>query len=198
MHWGIGGNKTALMYTSHQLQNWYTSKGTFSCIDKYSDQPVYPCNQIKVYVLRLSFTTLWAISADDKLTVVYLFIQENMLKRRFLFCIFLCVVVFHMLRLCLVIICSSSVLRLVPRKICASWLGHSLGSFHYENTPIQIYWKFQTRNWNFSDKNSNIFHISAQNIDCRLFLSRNKKTNVYPCKARFYYLKVGFKGVKII
>ena len=31
-----------------------------------------------------------------------------------------------------------------------------------------------------------------------MFLSRNKKTNVYPCKPQFYYIKVGFKGVKII
>ena len=30
------------------------------------------------------------------------------------------------------------------------------------------------------------------------FLSRNKKNNVYPCKPQFYYIKVGFKGVKII
>ena len=59
------------------------------------------------------------------------------------------------------------------------------------------------------------FHISAQNIDCgyslepprrggsneypqSMFLSRNKKNNVYPSKPQFYYIKVGFKGVKII
>ena len=37
---------------------------------------------------------------------------------------------------------------------------------HYENTPIQIYTEnFTTKNWKFSDKNSDIFHISAQNID---------------------------------
>ena len=87
---------------------------------------------------------------------------------------------------------------------------------HYENMPIQIYWK--VNHWNienFQTKNSNIFHISAQNIDCgyslepsrrggsneypeSMFLSRNKKNNVYPCKPQFYYIKVGFKGVKII
>ena len=68
----------------------------------------------------------------------------------------------------------------------------------------------------FREKNSDIFHISAQNIDCgyslepprrggsneypqSIFLSRNKKkTIVYPCKPQFYYIKVGFKGVKII
>ena len=31
-----------------------------------------------------------------------------------------------------------------------------------------------------------------------LFLNINKKNNVYPCKPQFYYIKVGFKGVKII
>ena len=67
----------------------------------------------------------------------------------------------------------------------------------------------------FQIKNSDIFHISAQNIDygCSLepprrggsneypqsmFLSRNKKNNVYPCEPQFYYIKVGFKRVKII
>ena len=62
-----------------------------------------------------------------------------------------------------------------------------------------------------SDKNSDFLHISAQNIDCvyslepprgggsneypqAMFLSRNMKNNVYPCKTQFYYIKVGFKG----
>ena len=71
------------------------------------------------------------------------------------------------------------------------------------------------KNENFQIKNSYIFHISTQNIDCgysleppqrggsteypqSMFLSRNKKNNVYPCKPQFYYIKVGFKGVKII
>ena len=31
-----------------------------------------------------------------------------------------------------------------------------------------------------------------------MFLSRNKANNVYPCEPQFYYIKVGFKGVKII
>ena len=38
---------------------------------------------------------------------------------------------------------------------------------HFENMPIQIYWKFyRPKNENFQIKNSDIFHISAQNIDC--------------------------------
>ena len=64
-------------------------------------------------------------------------------------------------------------------------------------------------------KNPNICHISAQNIDCgyslepprwggsnkypqSMFLSRNKKNKVYPCKPQIYYIKVGYKGVNII
>ena len=31
-----------------------------------------------------------------------------------------------------------------------------------------------------------------------MYLSRNKKNNVYSCKPQFYYIKVGFKEVKII
>ena len=31
-----------------------------------------------------------------------------------------------------------------------------------------------------------------------MFLSRNKKNNVHPCKPQFYCIKVGFKGVNII
>ena len=55
----------------------------------------------------------------------------------------------------------------------------------------------------------------TQNIDCgysleppwrggsneypqSVFLNRHKKNNVYPIKPPFYYIKVGFKGVKII
>ena len=81
---------------------------------------------------------------------------------------------------------------------------------------IQIYWKVYHQKMKIFrlKKNSDIFHISAQNIECgyslepprgggsneypqSMFLSRNKKNNVYPCKPQFYYIKVGFKGVKI-
>ena len=83
---------------------------------------------------------------------------------------------------------------------------------HYENTPIQMYRKFHLQKLKiFRYKNSDIFHISAQNIDCEyslepprrggsneypqsMFLSRNKKNNVYPCKPQFYYIKVGLRG----
>ena len=73
---------------------------------------------------------------------------------------------------------------------------------------------FTPKSESFQIKNSDTFHISAQNIDCgyllelphrggsnkypqSMFLSRNKKNNAYPCKPQFYYIKVGFKGVKI-
>ena len=57
--------------------------------------------------------------------------------------------------------------------------------------------------------------MSAKNIDCgyslepprrgdsneypqSIFLSRNMKSNDYPCKHQFYSIKLGFKGVNII
>ena len=67
--------------------------------------------------------------------------------------------------------------------------------------------KFTTKNWKFSDKNSDIFHISAQNIDCGYSL---EPPNEYP-QSMFWaemwktmytpvllYKKVWFQGVKII
>ena len=71
------------------------------------------------------------------------------------------------------------------------------------------------KNENFQIKILIFFRISAQNIDCgyslepprwggsneyprSMFLSRHKKNNVYPCKPQFYYIKVGFKGIKIM
>ena len=83
---------------------------------------------------------------------------------------------------------------------------------HIENTPIQIYRKFQPQKLKiFRWKTLIFFHISAQNIDCgyslepprrggsneypqSMFLSRNKKHNAYPCKSQFYYIKVGFNS----
>ena len=42
-----------------------------------------------------------------------------------------------------------------------------LHCLHYGNTPIQIYRKFHLQKLkNFQMKNSDIFHTSAQNIDC--------------------------------
>ena len=64
-------------------------------------------------------------------------------------------------------------------------------------------------------KNSDIFLISPQNIDCVYslepprwggsngyhnlwFWAEIRKIMYTPCKPQFYYIKVGFKGVKII
>ena len=110
-------------------------------------------------------------------------------------------------------ICRDTSLKPVLKSICFFFILVTCP--HYENIPIQTDWKFYHQKWKFSNKNSDIFLISAQNIDCgysleppqwgssneypkSTFLSRNKKNNVYPCKPQFYYIKVGFKGVKII
>ena len=61
---------------------------------------------------------------------------------------------------------------------------------------------FTTKSWKFSDKNSDIFHVFARNIDCgyslepprrggsneyphSMFLSRNKKNNDNPVNPSF-------------
>ena len=103
----------------------------------------------------------------------------------------------------------------IKRERVGAWLYHQNYFRHYENTPIQIYRKFHLQKPEiFQVKNSYIFHISAQNIDCGyslepprrggsneypqpMFLSRNKKNNVYPCKPQFYYIKVGLRGSKL-
>ena len=49
----------------------------------------------------------------------------------------------------------------------SSHYSETESKLYYENTPIQIYWKFYPpKNENFQIKKSNIFLISAQNIDC--------------------------------
>ena len=97
-------------------------------------------------------------------------------------------------------------------------------SYTLRKHTYAIYRKFHLQKTEkFQIKTSDIFHVSAQNIDCGYslepprsaqnsllvlvrtarvptiyVLSRNKNNNVYPCKPQFYYKKVGFKGVKII
>ena len=63
----------------------------------------------------------------------------------------------------------------------------------------------QSKTENFQMKNSEIFHISAENIDCgyslepprrggsneypqSMFLAEIRKNNIYPCKPQFYYI----------
>ena len=105
--------------------------------------------------------------------------------------------------ICFDIVCSLSLLLSVWRE--------ALWKHAYSNIQKISPWKTE----NFKIKTRIFFHNSAQNIDCEysleppqrggsneypqsMFLSRNKKNSVYPCKPQFYYIKVGFKGVKII
>ena len=86
--------------------------------------------------------------------------------------------------------------------------------FFYKKALISLR-KHAQKNENFQIKISDVFQISAQNIDCgyslelplrggsneysqSMFSGKNKKNNVYSCKPLFYYINVGFKGVKII
>ena len=59
----------------------------------------------------------------------------------------------------------------------------TLKHVHYKNMPIRIYRKIlPPKTENFLMKNSNIFHISTQNIDCRYSLEppRRGGSNEYP------------------
>ena len=74
---------------------------------------------------------------------------------------------------------------------------------HYENI-LKI---LPPKNENFQIKNSDIFHISAQNLNSRrsgsnehpqsMFFSRTKKNNVYPCRPKFSILKWDLRGSKL-
>ena len=106
--------------------------------------------------------------------------------------------------------CEKNQTSLKPARAAAAQMS-TLRKHAYTNI-LKI---LPPKNENFQIKNSDIFHISSQNIDCgyslepprrggsneypqSMFLSRNKKNNVYPCKPQFYCIKVGFKGVSII
>ena len=138
-----------------------------------SDQPAHPRSLIRVFAVRLQTLDPWLSSE--------------------------CHVKTH--------------LRL---RSCAGWSVFAERTCFYENTPISKYRKFHLKNpWKCSDKKLLFFYISVQNIDYgysldpprrggsnefpqSMFLSKNKNNNVYPTKPQFYYIKVGFKGVKII
>ena len=83
---------------------------------------------------------------------------------------------------------------------------------HAYSTILKI---LPPKNENFQIKILIFFLFSAQNIDCgysleppcwggsneypqSMFRAEIRKNNVYPCKPQFYYIKVGFKEVKII
>ena len=69
----------------------------------------------------------------------------------------------------------------------SSLLQSNITGPHCENMPIQTYCKFyHKKNENFQIKNSDIFHVSAQNIDCGYSLEpprrggSNGGSNEYP------------------
>ena len=108
---------------------------------------------------------------------------------------------------------------------CTTWTKDPYSTYGYEgpDQPVHItktclfkYTEnFPTKKWKFSDKNFLYFSYfcskhrlgyslepprrgGSNEYPQSMFLSRNKKNNVYPCKPQFYYIKVGFKGVKTI
>ena len=74
---------------------------------------------------------------------------------------------------------EDSLFLLFFSRLCLKGLYSSLRKQTYSNIL-----KILPPKMKISDKNSDIFHISAQNIDCGYL--------------PFYFIKVGFKGVKIM
>ena len=78
-------------------------------------------------------------------------------------------------------------------------IAQSLTATHYENTSIQIYWKFhqQKKKWKFADTKFwyfSYFYSKHRLWAQSMFLSRNKKNNVYPT---FTAEKWGLRGSKL-
>ena len=100
-----------------------------------------------------------------------------------------------------------------PKLTCPKILKRS--SYHYENTPIQIYRKFHLQKLTiFRLKKSDIFHISAQNIDCgyslepprwggsneyqqSMFWAEIRKIMYTPVNPSFTIKKWGLRGSKL-
>ena len=66
----------------------------------------------------------------------------------------------------------------ISMRIPAVWSGHSITKTCLFKYPEN----FTTKNENFQIKNSDIFHISAQNIDCWHSLEPHRRggSNEYP------------------
>ena len=83
------------------------------------------------------------------------------------------------------------------------------GNAHYENMPIQIYWKFYHQKIKkIQIKNSDIFHTSAQNIDCGyslepprrnpfFFWAKIRKIMYTPVNPSFTIQKWDLRGSKL-
>ena len=56
---------------------------------------------------------------------------------------------------------------------------------------------WHTHGWQTWNHNTPPLWGGSNEYPQSMFLSRNKKDNVYPCKPQFYYIRVGFKGVKL-
>ena len=135
----------------------------------------------------------------------------------YLFCYTVCTA-FGMPAECMAVLCYNFCERFVPgitRRYSNSQRFSLCSDFqcpHYENTPIQIYRHFHLQKLKFFRyKNSEIFHMSAQNIDCgyplepprrggsndypqSMFLSRNKKIIYTPVNPSFTIWTWGLKG----
>ena len=135
-----------------------------------------------LYWQQLTFTTVWSNLDDDKFVVFVIFFPENRIWHfmQIVFMETICMKCQNMFsgKNNKKNISKCRLLKFLPRVLSAYFsscytrlfgcLHHinvllimSYRINHYENTPIQIYWKFHHQKLSFLDKNSDIFHITA-------------------------------------
>ena len=94
------------------------------------------------------------------------------------------------------------------RNIFLGYLRKDVVTFYITKTRLFKYIENfnPPKNWKFSDEKLSyyLYFCSKHRLWApvneypqSMFLSRYKKNNVYPCKPQFYYIKVGFKGLKL-
>ena len=92
-------------------------------------------------------------------------------------------------------------------ELCEAWYNHIMK----KTTLFKYTENFTTKTENFQIKIGYFSYFCSKHrlwvlvmrggsneYPQSMFLSRSKKNNIYPCKLQFYYINVGFKGVKII
>ena len=175
-----------------------------------SDQPGHPPSLIRVFAVRMkkawSLATHRAHSKDSDQTMrmprlIWVFAGRTCHFIGFIMRWFIIVYFFYLFTYlffcfsswchCQAMFCdydcssssTSSIPRIFPSMQITSLAGDSWHGVPITKTRLFKYIEnFTAKNWKFADKNSDIFHISAQNIDCRCSLEplRRGGSNGYP------------------
>ena len=69
--------------------------------------------------------------------------------------------------------------KLMPNYATSSDIRCTWFDTNYENMPIQIYWKFHHQKLKIFRQKTDIFHISAHNVDCGYSLEPPQRGDSY-------------------